>query len=98
MSRVTFQTVAAVACKLPEVEISKSYGTPSLKVRGKMMARLLEDHGVVTFEPTDSGTRMTTVTRFADTQQFHQLEGMGMEEGMREAMTQIDDVLAETTR
>ncbi|WP_277670284.1 SRPBCC family protein [Saccharomonospora viridis] len=57
-----------------------------------------EIHGVVTFEPTDSGTRMTTVTRFADTQQFHQLEGMGMEEGMREAMTQIDDVPAETTR
>jgi len=47
MSRVTFQTVAAVACKLPEVEISKSYGTPSLKVRGKMMARLLEDSEVL---------------------------------------------------
>ena len=33
---VTFQTVAAVACKLPEVEISTSYGTPALKVRGKL--------------------------------------------------------------
>jgi len=43
MSGMTFQDVAAVACKLPEVEISKSYDTPSLKVRGKMMARLLED-------------------------------------------------------
>ncbi|HEX5160544.1 MAG TPA: MmcQ/YjbR family DNA-binding protein [Steroidobacteraceae bacterium] len=43
MSGVTFQDVAAVACALPEVEISKSYGTPSLKVRGKMMARMKED-------------------------------------------------------
>ena len=43
MSGVTFQTVAAVACKLPEVEISKSYGTPALKVRGKLMARLHQD-------------------------------------------------------
>jgi hypothetical protein len=43
MSGVTFQAVATVACKLPEVEISKSYGTPALKVRGKMMARMKED-------------------------------------------------------
>ena len=43
MSAVSFQDVAAVACKLPEVEISKSTGAPSLIVRGKMMARLLED-------------------------------------------------------
>jgi hypothetical protein len=43
MSGVTFQNVAAVACKLPEVEISKSYGTPSLVVRGKLMARLHQD-------------------------------------------------------
>jgi hypothetical protein len=47
MSRVTFQAVAAVACQLPEVEISKSYGTPSLKVRGKMMARLLDEGDVL---------------------------------------------------
>jgi len=47
MSKVTFQAVAAIACKLPEVEISKSYGTPSLKVRGKMLARLLEDGEVL---------------------------------------------------
>jgi hypothetical protein len=45
MSGVTFQTVAAVACKLPEVEISKSYGTPALKVRGKLMARQHQDGG-----------------------------------------------------
>lgn len=43
MNSVTFQTIASVACKLPEVEISKSYGTPALKVRGKLMARLHQD-------------------------------------------------------
>ena len=47
MSGVTFQAVAAVACKLPGVEISKSYGTPALKVRGKLLARLLEDGKVM---------------------------------------------------
>ena len=40
---VTFADVARVACKLPGVEVSTSYGTPSLKVKGKMMARMLED-------------------------------------------------------
>src|SRR6185436_18314655 len=42
-SGVTFMQVSAVAVKLPEVEISKSYGTPALKVRGKLLARLKED-------------------------------------------------------
>ena len=40
---VSFEDVAAAAVKFPEVEISKSYGTPALKVRGKMLARLKED-------------------------------------------------------
>ena len=42
-SKVTFVEVSEAAVKLPEVEISKSYGTPALKVRGKMLARLKED-------------------------------------------------------
>lgn len=40
---VNFEAVVAAAVKLPEVELSKSYGTPALKVRGKMLARLKED-------------------------------------------------------
>ena len=40
---VTFLDIVAVANKLPEVEISTSYGTPSIKVRGKMIARMKED-------------------------------------------------------
>jgi len=40
---VTFVDVTAAAVKLPDVEISKSYGTPALKVRDKLLARLKED-------------------------------------------------------
>lgn len=49
---------------------------------------------VVTFETVAGKTRMTTVTSFVDTAHFDQVSTMGMEEGMREAMGQIDDVLA----
>jgi uncharacterized protein YndB with AHSA1/START domain len=48
-----------------------------------------------TFEPHDGGTRMVTVTTFPSVEALEQLIGMGMEEGMRAAMAQIDDVLAE---
>jgi hypothetical protein len=41
---VTFDKVKAVALALPEVAESTSYGTPALKVRGKLMLRLREDH------------------------------------------------------
>jgi len=51
-------------------------------------------HGVVTFEENGGRTRMTSVTRFADAEQLEKLAAMGMEEGMREAMSQIDAVLA----
>ena len=38
-----WETVKELGLKLPEVEESTSYGTPALKVRGKMFARLRED-------------------------------------------------------
>jgi len=37
---VTFEQVRLAAQKLPGVEDSTSYGTPALKVRGKLLARL----------------------------------------------------------
>jgi len=40
---VSFLDVVAAANKLPEVEVSTSYGTPSIKVRDKMIARMKED-------------------------------------------------------
>jgi uncharacterized protein YndB with AHSA1/START domain len=52
---------------------------------------------VVTLEPTATGTRMTTVTNFANADQLEKVLEMGMEEGMRSAMGQIDALLAEST-
>lgn len=40
---VTWAEVEAMALELPEVEISTSYGTPALKVAGKLMGRLRSD-------------------------------------------------------
>jgi hypothetical protein len=40
---VTYEAVKLAALSLPEVEESTSYGTPALKVRGKLMVRLRED-------------------------------------------------------
>ena len=48
---------------------------------------------VVTLEAIETGTRMTTVSRFASLEQLEQLAAMGMEEGMRLAMGQIDALL-----
>jgi hypothetical protein len=42
-SRVTYETVRELAQELPGVEESTSYGTPALKVRGKLFVRLKED-------------------------------------------------------
>jgi uncharacterized protein YndB with AHSA1/START domain len=48
-----------------------------------------------TFEPHEGGTRMVTVTTFPSVEALEQVLGMGMEEGLRAAMGQIDSVLAE---
>jgi hypothetical protein len=40
---VTFDDVRKIALVWPEVEDGTSYGTPALKVRKKMLARLKED-------------------------------------------------------
>jgi hypothetical protein len=39
----TWDEVVAIATKLPGVEESTTYGTPSLKVKGKFMCRLRTD-------------------------------------------------------
>lgn len=43
----------------------------------------------------DGGTTMTVVSTFPSTEAMQQMIAMGMEEGMRAAMGQIDDILAE---
>ena len=40
---LNFADVVRLATLLPSVEESTSYGTPALKVKGKLMARLRED-------------------------------------------------------
>jgi hypothetical protein len=40
---VTFDDVRAIALAWPGVEDSTSYGTPALKVKGRLLARLRED-------------------------------------------------------
>jgi hypothetical protein len=43
-ARVTFDDVRKIALAWPEVEDGISYGTPALKVRRKLLARLREDN------------------------------------------------------
>src|SRR5579875_2874442 len=45
------------------------------------------------FEAAGSGSRVTTTTYFGSVDDLQRLLGMGMEEGVREAMCQIDAVL-----
>lgn len=47
------------------------------------------------FEPTDTGSRFTSVTSFPDVQTMEQLLEMGVQEGVTAALGQMDDVLAD---
>lgn len=47
------------------------------------------------FEATDAGSRLTTTTYFPSLEALEQLVKMGMEEGTRSAMVQIDGVLGD---
>lgn len=49
---VTFDQIREIALKLPGVEDGTSYGTPALKVKGKLLARLKEDGQSVVFRVT----------------------------------------------
>jgi uncharacterized protein YndB with AHSA1/START domain len=50
--------------------------------------------GYVTLEAIDRGTRMTAVTHFVDVIQMESMLDMGMQEGMTQAIGQIDSLLA----
>lgn len=50
---------------------------------------------VFVFEETDTGSRLRTTTYFNSLAELEQLLEMGVEEGTKEAMGQIDDVLAD---
>jgi hypothetical protein len=53
---ITYDTVRDIALRLPEVQDSTSYGTPALKVRGKLFVRLKEDGETIVLR-TDSFER-----------------------------------------
>ena len=55
-------------------------------------------HAVVTLEQVGTQTRMTILSTFESADQLQKMLEMGMEEGMREAMGQIDNLLAENVR
>ncbi len=44
---MTFDDVAAIALPLPGVALGTSYGTPAIKVAGKLLARLRDDGDLV---------------------------------------------------
>ena len=52
---------------------------------------------VFSFEATEAGSRLTTTSHFGSLSELEQLIAMGMEEGTREAMGQIDAVVADDT-
>jgi uncharacterized protein YndB with AHSA1/START domain len=48
-----------------------------------------------TFEPTATGARFKGVTQFLSLESMEQLVKMGMVEGLRSAMGQLDSVLSD---
>ena len=52
-------------------------------------------HATVTLEPLGERTRMTMLSIFESEEQLEQMMQMGMEEGVKEAVGQIDSILAE---
>ena len=62
---------------------------------GDPVAEMGSVRAVVTLEDVDGRTRMTIVSTFDSREQLKQMSEMGMEEGMRGAMGQIDTLLAD---
>lgn len=55
MTHLTWNAVCRLARSFPGIEESTSYGTPALKVRGKLLVRLRED-----------GETLVVITTFVD--------------------------------
>lgn len=74
--------------RLIEIEdgFTASDGTPNTNMPTMRMT--------FTFEPTETGARSIGVTHFTSLESMEQLVKMGMIEGMRSAMGQLDSVLA----
>ncbi|MBC7442057.1 MAG: SRPBCC domain-containing protein [Ramlibacter sp.] len=65
---------------------------------GDPVAEMGSVRAVVTVEEAEGRTRMTLVSTFESLEQLQKMTEMGMEEGMRQALGQIDTMLAEDDR
>jgi len=62
---------------------------------GEPVAEVGAGHATVTLEDLGGRTRMTVQSTFESEEQMTQMLEMGMEEGMKEALGQVDALLAE---
>lgn len=72
-------------------EVRDGFATPDGQPNAEMPSMRMQ----FTFEETAEGSRVTTTTHFGSLEELEQLVDMGMEEGMRAAMGQMDAVLAD---
>lgn len=66
-----------------------------IDAEGERSVEMGSTHAGVVLEPLDDGTRMTLTSRFESRRQFDEMDRMGMEEGMRLSLGQMDAVLAD---
>jgi uncharacterized protein YndB with AHSA1/START domain len=89
LARGYWQWVAVDECRSFEVHdgFANADGTANSQLPSMRMS--------FAFEATPDGSRVTTTTYFNSVAELEQLLGMGMEQGMTEAMGQMDAVLAD---
>ena len=76
---------------LKRFEVSDGFANPDGSANDEMPSMRM----VFDFESVGDASRLTTTTYFDSAEQLEQLLGMGAEEGMSQAMGQIDAVLAD---
>jgi uncharacterized protein YndB with AHSA1/START domain len=76
---------------LASFEVTDGFANPDGSPNEEMPSMRM----VFTFEATPTGSRVSTTTYFNSLAELEQLIGMGMEDGMRAAMGQMDAVLAD---
>ncbi len=78
---------------LKSFEVRDGFATPAGEPDPELPSMRMQ----FVFEENEEGSRVTTTTYFNSLADFEQLLEMGMEEGLREAMSQMDPVLADLT-
>jgi uncharacterized protein YndB with AHSA1/START domain len=73
------------------VEVVDGFANPDGSANQQMPSMRM----IFTFSPTGTGSQVSNITFFNSLEELDQLINMGMEQGMREAMGQMDEVLAD---